>query len=897
MEVEVKLRLPDSQAHQSLSNLLSPFHKQTHFQHNVFFDGAASELSSRRAVLRLRFYGEDCETAKRCVVSLKAKALLVDGVSRVEEDEEDIDPYWGREICADPNRVATVESRILKRVREEFGSGSVGFVCLGGFKNVRGVYEWNGLKLELDETLFDFGTLYEVECESAEPEKAKELIEEQLKRNGIPYSYSSMSKFAIFRSGKLPQTANLSGTDAVSLGTPDSISKPLWQYVTKLQKFGGGGNISFRCNICQGTYKGSYSRVKAHLLKISGLGIKPCSKATAEHLKEMKRLMDGTELRPKKAVPLDFRLPSPPSASSESSSEKKTIVGSACHEQELRVFKRRKKIGESEKALDEPVKERLDREVARMFFSAGLPFTIADNPYFKSAFTFAAKTNIADYVPPDSRYLGKTLLERERADLDKWLKPVKSLMGQKGVTIVCSGWTFPQQSLVNIMAVTGVPIFLKAVNCVAEQNNQIFISNLIKEVIVEVGPSNVVQVITENASHCREAGVLIEKVYPHVFWTPCVAHTLDLALKKICYPQNTEDNTSAYRECSWITEVVSCVKMVKDFIVNNTSSLSTVVNAEDLKLLDLNETRHGYDVALMRRFMQMKDELQSIVINEKWSLFDEDNNRENARFVKKKLLNDIFWGKIQYIMSFTEPIYDIMKVVNSGRRCLHLMHEMWFSMMMKVKEAIYYHELKESNEESMLWNALEYILQDAWTRSKNPIYALAHSLNPRYSCKQWLSEDLTRLPPHKDPEISSLRNVCLERYFPNEEDRRWVNLELVKFFESEGKLSETDSFQQRWKLDALTWWTNYGAATPSLQTLALKLLSQPCSSWCSDPSWGPKSLGHKVNDHMNPRQNKELLYVHMNLKSRALQQIHCESHTWEDSYGSSFDSDIISNLT
>ncbi|XP_074281210.1 uncharacterized protein LOC141606102 isoform X1 [Silene latifolia] len=214
MEVEVKLRLPDSKAHQSLSTVLSPFHKQTHFQHNVFFDGAAGELSSRRAVLRLRFYGEDSATAKRCVVSLKAKALLVDGVSRVEEDEEEIDPDWAREIWANPNLIGSVESRILKRVRDEFGikaeendSDGGKYVCLGGFKNVRGVYEWNSLTLELDETLFDFGTLYEVECESAEPDKAKELIEGLLKQSEIPYTYSAKSKFAIFISGKLPEVA------------------------------------------------------------------------------------------------------------------------------------------------------------------------------------------------------------------------------------------------------------------------------------------------------------------------------------------------------------------------------------------------------------------------------------------------------------------------------------------------------------------------------------------------------------------------------------------------------------------------------------------------------------------------------------------------------------------
>ena len=36
----------------------------------------------RHAILRLRFYSDD----KRCVASLKARAVLVDGVSRMKED-------------------------------------------------------------------------------------------------------------------------------------------------------------------------------------------------------------------------------------------------------------------------------------------------------------------------------------------------------------------------------------------------------------------------------------------------------------------------------------------------------------------------------------------------------------------------------------------------------------------------------------------------------------------------------------------------------------------------------------------------------------------------------------------------------------------------------------------
>nr|XP_043628118.1 triphosphate tunnel metalloenzyme 3 isoform X1 [Erigeron canadensis]XP_043628119.1 triphosphate tunnel metalloenzyme 3 isoform X2 [Erigeron canadensis] len=206
MEIEVKIRIPNSKSCKTLISLLSPFHLRTHNQHNNFFDGAAGELSGSRAVLRIRFYN-DPENPK-CVISLKAKAILENGVSRVEEDEEEIDPEIGRKCVSDPTRLKDLvgSSRIMTRVKDEFfGNGDeLGFVGLGGFKNLRNVYEWKGLMIELDETSFEFGTLYEIECESSEPEKAKGLIEEFLKENGVEYSYSVASKFAIFRSGKLP---------------------------------------------------------------------------------------------------------------------------------------------------------------------------------------------------------------------------------------------------------------------------------------------------------------------------------------------------------------------------------------------------------------------------------------------------------------------------------------------------------------------------------------------------------------------------------------------------------------------------------------------------------------------------------------------------------------------
>ncbi|KAK8492898.1 hypothetical protein V6N13_093958 [Hibiscus sabdariffa] len=200
MEVEVKLRLPNPESHQKLSDLLSPFLAETLVQENVFFDTPTTALAAAKSALRLRFYNLDSHS----VLSLKSKPKLSQGISRVEEQEEPIDPSLARSFLTDPNGLLELEndSQIMQRVRGEFGVNEL--ICLGGFKNVRGVYVWKGLKLELDETIYDFGISYEIECESKEPERDKKLIQDFLRENGIDFNYSDVNKFAVFLSGKLP---------------------------------------------------------------------------------------------------------------------------------------------------------------------------------------------------------------------------------------------------------------------------------------------------------------------------------------------------------------------------------------------------------------------------------------------------------------------------------------------------------------------------------------------------------------------------------------------------------------------------------------------------------------------------------------------------------------------
>ncbi|KAL1326255.1 hypothetical protein AAHE18_13G215200 [Arachis hypogaea] len=634
---------------------------------------------------------------------------------------------------------------------------------------------------------------------------------------------------------------------------------PLWMYVKILTKNTsvGGGNKNWQCNFCDRVFIGSYSRVKAHLLKIAGIEISACKKVNANYLIELKKIDEESTKayeRPHVPLPSENRQVTPiPSASSTT----------------FDLTGKKRKVGPLEKAFNNEERAQLTELIARMFYSSGLPFHFARNPYYMSSYTFAASHAISGYIPPGYNALRTTLLQKEKENVERMLQPIKSLWSSKGVTIVADGWTDTQRRpLVNFMAISeGGPIFLKAVDGSLERNkDRFYMARLFKEAIKEVGVQNVVQIITDNASVCKAAGLLIEQDYDNIFWTPCVVHTLNLALKNICAAKNTEKNEVTYVECHWITEVRDDAVFIKIFIMNHSMRLAIFNVFVPLKLLSIAETRFASTIVMLKRFKLIKQALQEMVISQEWNTYRHDDQKKAAT-VKGFILDDLWWDKIDYIINFTNPIYEVLRICDTDSPTLHLVYDMWDTMIVKVKEIIYRHEGNRQDEHSSFYEVVYSILIDRWTKSSTPLHCMAHSLNPRYYSPQWLQEAPNRVAPHQDEEISMERNKCLRRYFPDIEDRKKVALEFSKFSTFGGVFSSFDSIADRWELDPQSWWSNYGSSAPLLQMIALKLLVQPSSSSCSERNWSTYSFIHsKRRNKLNPSRAEDLVYVHTNLR-------------------------------
>lgn len=69
---------------------------------------------------------------------------------------------------------------------------------LGGFKNIRKVCMWEGYTLEIDETIYDWGTVCEVECETDKPVYLRDSLTEWMRGQGIEFKLNTTTKFQNF---------------------------------------------------------------------------------------------------------------------------------------------------------------------------------------------------------------------------------------------------------------------------------------------------------------------------------------------------------------------------------------------------------------------------------------------------------------------------------------------------------------------------------------------------------------------------------------------------------------------------------------------------------------------------------------------------------------------------
>lgn len=149
------------------------------------------------------------------------------------------------------------------------------------------------------------------------------------------------------------------------------------------------------------------------------------------------------------------------------------------------------------------------------------------------------------------------------------------------------------------------------------------------------------------------------------------------------------------------------------------------------------------------------------------------------------------------------------------------------------------------------------------------------------------------MPPHRDGEISRERMKCFRRLFPNVDDHSTVLDEYALFSMKGGPFDDLTCISRMGTMDPKSWWANFGAQTPLLQSLAFRLLGQPSSSSCCERNWSTYAFIHSLRrNKLNPSRAQDLVYIHNNLRllSRNSEQYEDEKTKMWDVGGDMFDS-------
>ncbi|XP_021644962.2 uncharacterized protein LOC110638655 [Hevea brasiliensis] len=388
-------------------------------------------------------------------------------------------------------------------------------------------------------------------------------------------------------------------------------------------------------------------------------------------------------------------------------------------------------------------------------------------------------------------------------------------------------------------------------------------------------------------------------MFSHIYWTPCVVHTLNLALKNICAAKNLEINQETYDVCHWITEIHGDALQIKNFIMNHSMRLAIYNRFSPLKLLSVADTHFASIVVMLKRFKLIRRALEAMVMSDQWAQYREDDQGK-ARFVHDKVVDEDWWKNVDYIIAFTGPIYDMIRVCDTDKPCLHLVYELWDSMIENVKQVIFYHEGKQGDGFSPFYYVVHRILVDRWAKSNTPLHCLAHSLNPRFYSEKWLQEGEGRVPPHMDGEVSTERIKCFRRIFSNEDERIRANDEFANFSLKSGPFADPDSIGSMYVTDPRKWWACFGSNAPLLQRLAFKVLGQPTSSSCCERNWSIYSFIHSCRrNKLTPKRAEDLVFIHNNLRllSRNSSQYYDEkTKLWDvggDQFGSMEDVGVL----
>ncbi|XP_021899084.1 uncharacterized protein LOC110815562 [Carica papaya] len=589
---------------------------------------------------------------------------------------------------------------------------------------------------------------------------------------------------------------------------PSESDKWGWDHVSVFGGFDrGSGTKRWKCNHCNLRYNGSYSRVRAHLLGFSGVGVKSCP-AIDRSLREAFQILEEERLARKKKKNSGNGKPSKHIRASLASHSWKTTT-----------------------------KEDVDDNVARFFYADGLNINIVNSPYFHEMVKTIAVFG-SGYEPPSVEKLSGSLLNKEKGRIEKASSLIRESWPHTGCTILCVNRVDATLGLFHISVFVSSPrglIFLKALDVHDDVDADDVFACALSDAIIEVGPKYVLQVISCLGHACKSSESIISLKFPYIFWSPCTSNSVRTLMEEMA-------------ELEWIKPSVLCAKAIEQCMLTYQHSFPGQFSQNLKDFPDQQATKFAPSYCLIKKIFELKQVLQVVVGGEEWKQWKHSVLQDHV-VVESAILGDDFWGKADLLLQLYEPFVALLSTIDVDKSVMGAIYD-W---RVQALEA-----LRDRIDSTALLSQVEVLMEDRWDMLFSPLHAAGYILNPRYFGRGQL----------KDKNVMRGWKATLEKYECDGGSRRILREQLSSYWRLEGSFGEEDAVDCRDKMDPVAWWENFGFETSDLQTLAIKVLSQVASVSCCEEIWECSSdfPCQEAANKLGVERVEDIVFVRNNLR-------------------------------
>eukprot|EP00253_Pinus_taeda_P010742 PITA_10742 len=358
--------------------------------------------------------------------------------------------------------------------------------------------------------------------------------------------------------------------------------------------------------------------------------------------------------------------------------------------------------------------------------------------------------------PPPFVELRGPLLQDEKTDCIARLAEFRASWEHTGCTIMSDGWT-DQKGRTFLNFLVSCPkgaIFMKSVDASTHIKYACLLCELLDIFIQEVGPSNVVQVITDNAANYVAAGKMLIETYPNLFWTPCVAHYIDLMLEDI-------------GKIPTMRDIVESANSITKFIYNHSSVLSLMRRFTNNKELGQSAiTRFATTFISLQSLLNSMWEVKSMFHSADWHSLSISRKLEGEGICRLVSYDQSFWARVKEVCAISEPLVKVLRLVDGDKLAMGYLYE----AMDRAKEAIraYYADKGDEGleKQQVIWR----VIDQRWNNTLHrPIHAAGVYLNPAFSYACGFRFDV---------EVMDGFFTCVERMVLSEQEREEISKEM-----------------------------------------------------------------------------------------------------------------------